>query len=191
MSELKKWKRGYGALTILAMGLGLCLVLWPGISGEILCYVFGLVLLVAGVIQIRSYFRRGFAMLLRRYELPLGILDGILGLYFLSRPGNVLLLLPVIVGIIILVDSVFKLQSALELRQLGEGNWWSVLALALVNILLALFLLLNPFEGSMSLMVYLGISLIVEGIQGLTFLHHIVKTIRATAPIDVDYVDLT
>lgn len=191
MDELKKWKRGYLALTILAMGLGLCLVLWPGISGEILCYVFGLVLLVAGAIQIRNYFRRGFAMLLRRYELPLGILDGVLGLYFLSRPGNVLLLLPVIVGIIILVDSVFKLQSGLELRHLGERNWWSVLALAVVNILLALFLLRNPFEGSMSLMIYLGISLIIEGIQGLTFLHHIVKAVRAAAPIDVDYVDLT
>lgn len=187
MKELKKWKWSYVILTVVVMLLGICLMIWPGISAGVLCNVAGAVLVILGAMRIVCYFQRGISALWHRYELPLGLLDALLGIYFFSHPANVLLCLPVIVGIAIIVDSVFKLQSALELRKAGSGRWWMVLLLAIVSILAAVFLIRNPFEGTMTLMVYLGISLVIDSIQTLVFIHHMSKDIRKLAPIEAEY----
>ena len=190
MDRLKKWKWAYTALTLAVMALGLCLILRPGISAEILCCIFGGGLLLVGCVRIVSYFQRGISALWHRYEFPLGLLDALLGIYFLSRPGNVLLLLPVIVGIAIVVDSVFKLQTALELRQMGVTRWVSMLVLAIVSILFAILLLRNPFEGTMTLMVYLGLTLVIDSIQSLVFIHQLAKDVRKHMPLEAEYIDV-
>lgn len=187
VKELKKWKWSYLVLTLLVMLLGICLVIWPDISAGVLCNVCGAVLVALGAVRIACYFRRGISILWHRYELPLGLLDALMGVYFFSHPANVLLLLPVIVGIVILVDSVFKLQTALELHSFGVKNWWVTLTLSILSILVAIFLIRNPFEGTMTLMVYLGVSLVIDSVQGLVFIHNVAKDVRKLAPIEAEF----
>ena len=169
--------------------LGVCLIIWPGISAGVLCNVAGAVLAVAGAVRIICYFQRGISVLWHRFELPLGLLDALLGVYFFSHPANVLLMLPVVMGIVILVDSVFKLQASLEMRRAGLARWWAVLVLSILSIVAAVFLIRNPFEGSLTLMVCLGIALVITGVQSLAFIHQAAKDIRRFAPVEVDYVE--
>lgn len=190
MNEIKKWKWTYLFLTLAVMFLGVCLMIWPGISAEILCYVLGAILLVVGAVRIICYYQRGISALWRHYELSLGLLDVLVGVYFFSHPANVLLILPIVVGIIIIVDSVFHLQTALELHRIGATRWWVILAFAIVSILVAIGLIRNPFEGSMTLMAYLGISLVVDSIQSFFFIHHLAKDVRKLAPIETDFVKM-
>lgn len=190
MKELKKWKWGALILSAAVMALGICLIIWPGISAGVLCTLVGAVLLVVGALRIGCYFQRGISALWHRWELPLGILDALLGIYFFSRPGNVLMLLPVVVGIVIVVDSVFKLQTALELREMGLRRWWAMLALSILSILAAIFLIRNPFEGSVTLMIYLGISLTIDGLQSILFIHSVAKEARRRAPLEAEYVEV-
>lgn len=188
--KIKRWKRSYIFLTIVVMIFGMSLIIWPEISEEILCYIFGAVLLVVGGIRILSYFQRGISALWHRYELPLGLLDALLGLYFLTCPINVMLILPIIVGIIIMIDSVFHLQTALELRAMSVQRWWCVLLLSIISIFVAAGLIGNPFKGSRILMIYVGVCLVVDGIQSLYFIHRVAKDVRKLMPIDVDYVEM-
>lgn len=190
MNSYKKWKWSYLILTFFVIALGICLILWPGISAGVLCNLCGVLLVVEGAVRVGCYFQRGISVLWHRYELPLGLLDALLGIYFFSHPGNVLLLLPVIVGIVIIVDSVFKLQTALEVRAIGAKHWWLMLALAIFSILMAVFLIRNPFEGTVTLMVYLGISLVVDGIQSIVFIHNVAKDVRRLAPMEADFVEV-
>lgn len=190
MKELKKWKTGYLILTIAVMLLGLCLIIRPGVSAEVLCWLAGAVLAIAGVVRTACYFSRGLSVLWHRYELPLGLLDVLLGLYFFSRPANVMLLLPVVVGVVVIVDSVFKLQTALELRGMGVRKWWSVLALSILCILAGIFLLRNPFEGTMTLMVCLGVSLVIDSVQSMLFIHSVAKAVRRSAPIEAEFTEV-
>lgn len=190
MKTLKKWKWGYIALTIAVILLGVSLIIWPGISAEILCGLMGGILLVVGIVRILCYLQRGISALWHRYELPLGLMDAILGIYFLSRPANVILLLPVLVGFLIIVDSVFKIQTAMELKELKVSRWWSVMILAIVSILLAVFLIRNPFQGTVTLMIYVGITLVIDGIQGLLFIHQVAKNIRDLSPVDAEYIEI-
>lgn len=190
MDSIKKWKWRYLILTLLVMALGICLIIWPDISAGILCNLIGALLVIVGAVRIVCYFQRGISVLWHRYELPLGLLDALVGVYFFSHPANILLLLPVIVGIIIIVDSVFKLQTSLELRAMGVRRWWVTLVLAIVSILVAIYLIRNPFEGTMTLMVYLGISLVIDSIQGLVFLKNVAKDVRKLSPIDAEYIEV-
>lgn len=190
MNEIKKWKWAYLLLTLAVMAFGICLMIWPDISAEILCYALGVILLVVGIMRIVCYFQRGISVLWHRYELPLGLLDALVGIYFFSHPANVLLILPIVVGIIIIVDSVFHLQTALELRGIGAKRWWLILTFAIVSILVAIGLIRNPFEGSMTLMVYLGICLVIDSIQSLYYIHQVAKDVRRLAPIEADYVEV-
>lgn len=191
MQELKKWKRGGLILTATVMLLGICLVIWPGISAEILCCLFGGVLLIVGAIRLLCYFRqRGINVLWRRYELPIGLLDGLFGVYFFTRPANVLTILPIVAGIAILVDSVFKLQTALELREMNIVRWRSILIFAIAGILAGIFLVRNPFEGTVTLMRFVGISLMIDGIQNLFFIRDAAKEIRRQAPVETTYTEV-
>lgn len=189
MKALKKWKWGYVGLTLLVMALGICLMIWPDLSTGVLCNLCGGVLVIVGAVRIFCYFQRGIRALWHRYELPLGLLDALLGVYFFSHPANVLLLLPVIVGIVIIVDSVFKLQTALEVRSLGEKNWWLILVLAIFSILVAIYLIRNPFAGTLSLTIYLGACLVIDSIQGLVFIHNVAKDLRKIAPVEGDIIE--
>lgn len=178
MKNLKKWKRRYVILTCMVMALVVCLIVLPNLSVGVLCILFGVILAAAGGMRIYSYFQCGLRALWHRYEFPLGILDILLGIYFFTRPENILLLVPVIVGIVIVMDSVFKLQTALELRKMGMRRWWSVLLIG------------NPFEETITLTIYLGVSLLIDAIQSLYFVHQVAKAVRELTLMNVEYVEV-
>lgn len=190
MNNLKKWKWAYLLMTLAVMAFGICLIIWPGISAEILCYAFGAILLIIGAIRIVCYFQRCISVLWHKYELPLGLLDLLVAIYFFFHPNNVLMILPIIVGIVIIVDSAFHLQTALELRISGAKRWWVVLIFSILSILVAIGLIHNPFKGSMTLMIYLGITLVINGIQSLYYIHRISIDVHNMPSVEAEYVDI-
>lgn len=190
MKTAKKWKWIFIGIACAMMLLGLCLVIWPQISATVLCYLFGALILVTGVIRIVCYIRRGISAFFHYYELPLGLLDILLAVFFFSRSRYVVLILPVAIGIMILVDSIFELQMAIDLKRLGLGRWWSMLALSILSILFSFLLILEPFDGSVTLMIFIGLSLIVDGIQSLCSVIYASRYIKRVKPIDVDYIEI-
>ena len=107
MKTLKKLEWIVLSIYIFIMILGIFLLIWPNISATVLCYVMSAVLLAVGVFRIVCYVQRGFSSIFHVYELPLGILDILMGAYGFARCQSVVLILPVIIGILILVDSLF------------------------------------------------------------------------------------
>lgn len=190
METIKKWKQIYIFVAAAIMLLGICLIIWPGISEEVLCYLFGVALLIVGLIRILCYFQRWLSAFWHRHELSLGLLDVLLGIYFFTHPDHLLLLLPVIIGVVIIVDSVFHLQTALELRAISVSRWWCILMLSVISIVAAIGLISNPFEGSRILMMYLGATLIVDSVQVLYFVHQIAHNIRKILPVEGKYIEL-
>ena len=190
MKTAKKWKWIFIGIACAMMLLGLCLVIWPQISATVLCYLFGALILVTGVIRIVCYIRRGISAFFHYYELPLGLLDILLAVFFFSRSRYVVLALPVVIGIMIMVESIFELQMAIDLKRLGLGRWWSMLALSILSILFSFLLILDPFEGSTTLMIFIGLTLIVDGIQSLCSVIYASRYIKRVKPIDVDYIEI-
>ena len=193
MKTMKKIKWIGIGISIVMFLLGLCVLIWPQISAAALCYILSAILLLAGIIRIVSYTQRGISSIFHTYELPLGILFLFMGIFGFARSQYVILILPVVIGILILIDSVFQFQTSFDLKRLGVAAWWWPLILAVLSVLFALLLILNPFEGSRTLMVMLGLSLMIDGIQTFSSIlcaSKCSKEVRKRSPIDVDFEEI-
>ena len=118
------------AVTIL---LGLMLVLVPNRSIRFLCGLLGTALMVTGLIYILGWFakrRDGFPV----WFLIPGLLLAALGLWLLSRPASVIVLIQFSFAAVLLFHGVIDLQSALSLMREGWPRWWIDLALAALTL---------------------------------------------------------
>ena len=79
-----------------------------------------------------------------------------------------------------IIGSVLDIQVAVEMRRFRLGSWGLSLALGIVSILLALFLLINPFAGAKALMILIGAALILGSIQTFYSIHCISKAVKAS-----------
>ena len=164
LKRYRNWAMGLSAGVAL---LGLALILWPETSALTVCWLLGALCVALGVCQIARYCRLGAAGVLFRFDLGGGILGVLAGLLLLLHPMGALMILPVIAGFYILVEGVFSLQAAVELRRFGLPRWGFPLGLGVLDLLLGFLLILDPFEGAAALMVYLGIALLVTGVSNI------------------------
>ena len=85
----------------------------------------------------------------------------------LFSPKAVVSLLHMILGIAIVFDSILRLQLAVNLKRLQYEQWWMYLVFTLITASLGTLLVLNPFEGSIILTRYVGVSLAINGVVNL------------------------
>jgi len=167
MNILKKAKAGYIMISILYIALGICLVVFPDKSLETICLVIGIIALAAGIYKAISFFVQKD----RRFSADLGLISGIFsiaaGVILIARPSFITNIFPIVIGIVVIIDSAFKLQTAFELRSDRMKNWWSVLLVAIIGIVFGFLLVFNPFEANRIALIFVGISLMIDGIENL------------------------
>ena len=162
------------AVTIL---LGLMLVLVPNRSIRFLCGLLGTALMVTGLIYILGWFakrRDGFPV----WFLIPGLLLAALGLWLLSRPASVIVLIQFSFAAVLLFLGVIDLQSALSLMREGWPRWWIDLALAALTLVLGGVVLFNPFGTMEALTILIGLSLVYDGISDLVLIHRLSRAFR-------------
>ena len=154
-------------LSILLTALGLFLIFRPAATLLTVCILLGIFCLLFGLVKLIGYLARRPEMPAFSWDLPLSILSLVLGLLLCFHPGNVVVLLQLLTGIFILADSILKFQTAWQARRFGLPRWWSILLAALLSAAAGLLLLFNPFGTAEAMVVLLGVTLVVDGIQNL------------------------
>ena len=186
VSYLKHIKGTYLLLDLLWLLAGLVLLIWPKFSSNLICYALGILCAIYGVVKLFGYFSKDPYKLAFQFDLALGIFLLILGAVLLFFSEALLSLLPIVVGILAVVNGVFRLQSALDAKRFGMGKWWVLLSLSLVNIVLGVILLLRPFQSAMLVIRFMGLSILLSGLQDLTTTAYTVNTKSNGIIIDVD-----
>lgn len=161
----RKGKTTYLLLALASCALGLCMILWPAKSLQSLCTVVGALLVIFGGVKVIGYFFRkemGF-----RLDFAFGVLCVLAGVTVMAFARVILASLPVLLGVILLMDGIFKLQGALDLRRMGAVYWWATAVVAGLCILLGAFLAFRPFDSLNVGMVILGAALLLDSIQNL------------------------
>lgn len=188
MKKIEKIKKIFLCITSLTLLVGICLIIWPMISATVLSYLLGILLLIIGIIRLDCYFRGGLeALLFLHYELPIGLLNIFIAMIFILYPKNMVIVLPILIGIMIIFDSIFQLQFIIEFKKLSMKRWWMMVISFIVCICFALLLISNPFEGSRLLMIFIGISLILDSIQNIFIIFSIERYLNEIMPIEVEY----
>ena len=178
MERIKRAKGIYVAVSAVMILVGAVLMLFPGISLLTLCYLIGAFMIVFGAARIVAYFSKDLFRLAFQFDLALGIFCALAGILILVHPGNIMRLLPVIIGLFILIDGVFKLQTAMDARRFGLARWYGIMILAILTCIFGLILIIDPFAGSEAMMMLFGAAMIVDGIQNLCVVLYTVKTVK-------------
>lgn len=182
-------KIGYIVISVLLCVLGVVLIAVPEFSAVTLGIMCGVLLIVFGAVRLTGYFSRDLYCLAFQYDLTFGILLVALGLIMLIRPGSLMNFICITMGLFILTDGVSKIQIAFESKKFGIPEWWLILLFAVLTVVFGLILMFRPGEGSNILMVFLGLTLLSEGILNLSTVITAVKIVKNQKPdtIEIDY----
>lgn len=169
--------------------LGIFLIAMPVFSVSVLGIIVGCALIVFGVVKLAGYFSKDLFRLAFQYDLAFGILLILLGIIVLIKPHDIINFLCILLGISILADGLFKIQTAIDSRSFGIKKWWLIMLLAVMTSITGLLLLFRPEVGSHAVIVLLGIAILFEGILNLCVAATAVKIIRHQRPdvIEVEY----
>lgn len=175
--KMKSIKRNFILLSLFYLILGIILVAYPDTSGKVICYMIAGFALVYGIFHLAAYFVNRIPFNFR-YDLIIGIIGVTIGIYFIVFPDVILRVLPMVLGMIVLVDGLVKVQTSLDLKNIHYDKWWIFMTIAVVAILLGILMIFYPFASMMSIIMFVGISLIANAIADLVHIFIISKKFK-------------
>lgn len=180
-------KTSYIAMSAAFCVLGVLLILFPGISLSVVGVAAGIMLIAFGIVKLIGYFSKDLYQLAFQFDLAFGVLLMVLGVVILVSPDRALNFLCIIMGIAILTDGLFKLQSSLDARRFGLKVWALLLVLAICAGVIGVSLLLHPSASAKAMMILLGVGMLFEGMLNLYFALYAVKILRKGQPEVIEY----
>ena len=183
---MKRIKALYITISILSLLAGIALVIWPGASVITICYVVGSAAILVGAVRLAGYFSKDSYNLNFQFDFAMGLVFLILGTVLIFHPGDTVAVLHFSVGILVLVDSVFKLQTALDAKHFGLKKWWVMLLCALLCAGLGLVLVILPFRTAEILVRVAGAALAVNSGENILTAGYTVKSKKRVVPIMVE-----
>ena len=58
-----------------------------------------------------------------QFDFAFGVIAILLGLVVIIHPGNIMALVPVIMGIYFMIDGIMKIQTAVDAKRFGVRSW--------------------------------------------------------------------
>lgn len=175
---LRKIKANVVVSSLLCVGLGFVLVIWPGMSMQIVCTAIGVVLILTGVLKIAEYFIMKDGSLYAQTNLIFGIVLTVVGVWITVKPDQVLAIIPIIVGIVIIIHGIRKMQQAVALHKNRYDKWWVALILGLLTAGLGVLLICEPFAALDTVVMLIGFFLIYDGFSDIWIISRVYKTAK-------------
>ncbi|MCD8089875.1 MAG: DUF308 domain-containing protein [Clostridiales bacterium] len=160
------------ALFALECVLGIILLVDPVGVTKAIIITAGILCLIYAVINIVYYFKLEPLTASLRQCLFKGLLAAVFGGFCLWRSEWFIATFPIftiIYGIGILIAGLFKLQAAVDLMRFKQ-KWGIVCLSAVISIIFAAVILINPFVSTAALWMFVGISLVLASIIDLVSL---------------------
>lgn len=177
-------KISYIILSSLFIALGVGLIALRDLSVSLIGIAAGVMLIAFGIVKLIGYFSKDLYRLAFQFDLALGLLCLLLGLILLCNPVGFTTFVHFLIGIVVLTDSMFKLQTAFDAKRFGISNWWVIGLTSLLTGACGVLLVLNPFDGAKLIMRLIGITALLEGVLNLLVAVYAVK-IQKQGKVDV------
>ena len=160
--NLKSWSV-LSAITMIAIGL--VLMIFPGVSLNVVCTVMGIAFIAWGAIRILSYFMLSIEEFMYRSDMIAGLLFILGGILMLVRQNIVLDIIPILLGLVIVISGITKLQNAVIAKRIGYDGATLYMILALISIVFG-FVIMFFLSGTLAaktLFVLIGAGLVYSG----------------------------
>lgn len=164
MEEIKKFfkkcKWDSIIISVLSIVLGIVCIVMPNRSADVLTIVFGCTLIAIGITLFVRFV--SFDIVLGDRISMFAILMIILGVFCLIYPSTIQGILTVLFGLYIVVDSASTLNDSIYCARAKTKGWLVLFILSLLTMVLGVAVMFSNFE---TVMIFAGISLIIEGIE--------------------------
>jgi uncharacterized membrane protein HdeD (DUF308 family) len=115
-----------------------------------------------GVFRIVMYFVSGMKSV--NYTLVGGVTLIAVGIILCIYPDLVASIITIALGVVLIADGIVKFQHCVNIVMMKDKMWWVSLVVSIVAIVLGVIVLCDPFSSKTALMIFIGISLIVDAI---------------------------
>ena len=132
--------------------------------------VFGVIMLIYGVINMIVFFINKDADENLFLELATGVIAIGLGVFSLVVQDLMQQILFYAIGGVLLIDALVNIKRAVNLRYLGFPRWNIFLIAAIIGVLLGILCIVFYTVIPQSVVVFFGVSLIYEGVSSLIIL---------------------
>ena len=165
------WSAIFESLALVV--LGILFVIWPDVMINILSYLVGIFFIVKGGFQIINYFvEKGQNDFLNNGLLS-GVVSALIGIAVLAIGENIAGVFRVIIGIIIIYESLVRINTATKLAAANITTWKYILIVALIMLVLGLIVTFT----SGAVVAIVGGIMIATGITGIIgdvmFIQHV------------------
>lgn len=188
MKDIIKKKEIKGILgSLLLIVLSVFLMLKPiEIIGSLI-KVIGMILLICGVFDFANYFVNKKEESLFDYGLVKGIIEITIGVLFIFKYDLLINLFPCILGLIIVFINIFKLQTAISLKEF-ESNYMTGVIISSLSIILGLVIVINPFETLEVVIIVSGAVLLISELSNIIYSISVLKFFKKTDKVVKDIV---
>ncbi|MBE6604967.1 MAG: DUF308 domain-containing protein [Ruminococcaceae bacterium] len=144
---------------------GLFLCIWPDIGGLAARWLVGANFIVTGLVRLLGYFSNDLYRLAFQYDFALGGFAAILGVLIFLYPDKVTELLPYVLGTYVMLDGLFKLQTAFDARQFGMKKWVGLLASSIAVCICGIVVLIGATDWDRVILT--GLVLMVDAAENI------------------------
>ncbi|MBU0672846.1 MAG: DUF308 domain-containing protein [Candidatus Margulisbacteria bacterium] len=157
-------KRTLGALGLrglVAVLFGLLTIFWPGLTLEVLVYLFAAFAIIGGVVAIVAAVNTEYSLLLLE-----GIISFFIGIFIYIWPNVYVLMLVYLVAFWALIGGIAQIATAFSLRQAIANELWMLLT-GIVSIIFAILLFALPAVGILAYIWVIGFYALFFGLLQL------------------------
>lgn len=164
---IKKCEKYSILISILMIILSIFLIVNPLKSIETFVICFSIILLINGVGNLISYFSIDSTERLYSFDLIMGLMTIISGTLILIYRTALIEFFPIVLGIWIIANNLFKIQIAINLSSIKGSNWLWLLLMSIIMIGLGILLIVKPFSSTIAITSVAGIFLLITEIINL------------------------
>lgn len=175
---IKIAKAGYIATSLLLCFFGLPLILKANSIPTFLIKLGGVICIVFGIFKLVGYFSKDLYRLAFQFDFELGVIYIILGLIIALDLGKVINYIAVPIGLLVMVDGMFKLRISKDAKDFGIERSWMILAMGLFTSILGGCLALTVEKNLELRNILLGLVFLAEGSLNLLTVVMTVKIIN-------------
>lgn len=157
-NRVKNYEKSMIISTLCTLILGLLLALKPETSIKIITISIAVILIIIGSFMLGVYFKTEKQMRMVSVSLVISIVLFAISLFLILNTESLANFITIILGMFISIKALFKIQFAINLKNLSE-KWKYNLIVGLLSLTLGVLILLNPFKSATLFFRIIGIIL--------------------------------
>lgn len=159
----KKLKWDSIIVSLLTIAIGVLCIVMPSEAGDVLLIIFGAMLIAIGATLFVRFFTTD--RLFASHIMIMAVVSIVLGVMCLVQRSALQSILTILLGLYIVVDSLSSIGDSIYLCKAKVSGWFILFLLSLLSCGLGVVVMFSTFD---TVMIFAGVSLLIEGIKRFT-----------------------